>query len=262
MILDKIVNEKKLQLKKEMSEISIEGWKQRVSRPGLHKTIDFYNALKKDKQISIIAEVKKASPSKGIIKEDFNPLEIAKKYSEEKVQAISVLTEKNFFLGDEDYLVKIRQNVALPILRKDFIIDLWQVYQSKCLGADAILLIVSILNDEELKKFQIVAEILGMQCLVEVHDREELERALESGAKIIGINNRNLKTFEVDLKTTEKLMNYIPHDRVVVSESGIKTQDDMRYLKDLGVNAVLIGETFMRADSINEKIKEFKLVNV
>ncbi|NLI58267.1 MAG: indole-3-glycerol phosphate synthase TrpC [Clostridium sp.] len=262
MILDKIVNEKKLQLKKEMSEISIEGWKQRVSRPGLHKTIDFYNALKKDKQISIIAEVKKASPSKGIIKEDFNPLEIAKKYSEEKVQAISVLTEKNFFLGDEDYLVKIRQNVALPILRKDFIIDLWQVYQSRCLGADAILLIVSILNDEELKKFQIVAEILGMQCLVEVHDREELERALESGAKIIGINNRNLKTFEVDLKTTEKLMNYIPHDRVVVSESGIKTQDDMRYLKDLGVNAVLIGETFMRADSINEKIKEFKLVNV
>ena len=245
-----------------MSEISIEGWKQRVSRPGLHKTIDFYNALKKDKQISIIAEVKKASPSKGIIKEDFNPLEIAKKYSEEKVQAISVLTEKNFFLGDEDYLVKIRQNVALPILRKDFIIDLWQVYQSRCLGADAILLIVSILNDEELKKFQIVAEILGMQCLVEVHDREELERALESGAKIIGINNRNLKTFEVDLKTTEKLMNYIPHDRVVVSESGIKTQDDMRYLKDLGVNAVLIGETFMRADSINEKIKEFKLVNV
>ena len=262
MILDKIVNEKKLQLKKEMSEISIEGWKQRVSRPGLHKTIDFYNALKKDKQISIIAEVKKASPSKGIIKEDFNPLEIAKKYSEEKVQAISVLTEKNFFLGDEDYLVKIRQNVALPILRKDFIIDLWQVYQSRCLGADAILLIVSILNDEELKKFQIVAEILGMQCLVEVHDREELERALESGAKIIGINNRNLKTFEVDLKTTEKLMNYIPHDRVVVSESGIQTQDDMRYLKDLGVNAVLIGETFMRADSINEKIKEFKLVNV
>lgn len=150
----------------------------------------------------------------------------------------------------------------MPILRKDFIIDLWQVYQSRCLGADAILLIVSILNDEELKKFQIVAEILGMQCLVEVHDREELERALESGAKIIGINNRNLKTFEVDLKTTEKLMNYIPHDRVVVSESGIKTQDDMRYLKDLGVNAVLIGETFMRADSINEKIKEFKLVNV
>ena len=139
---------------------------------------------------------------------------------------------------------------------------MWQVYQSRCLGDDAILLIVSILNDEELKKFQIVAEILGMQCLVEVHDREELERALESGAKIIGINNRNLKTFEVDLKTTEKLMNYIPHDRVVVSESGIKTQDDMRYLKDLGVNAVLIGETFMRADSINEKIKEFKLVNV
>lgn len=262
MILDKIVNEKRVQLKKEMAEISIEGWKERISRPGLHKTIDFYSALKKEDEISIIAEVKKASPSKGIIKEDFNPLEIAKKYSEGNVQAISVLTEKNFFLGDDEYLVKIRQSVALPILRKDFIIDLRQVYQSRYLGADAILLIVSILNDEELKKFQIVAEILGMQCQVEVHDREELERALESGAKIIGINNRNLKTFEVDITTTEKLMNHIPHDRVVVSESGIKSRDDMRYLKDLGVNAVLIGETFMRANSIDEKIKELKLVNI
>lgn len=262
MILDKIVNKKKIQLKKDMSEISIEGWKQKVSRSGMHKTIDFYNALKKDNEISIIAEVKKASPSKGVIKEDFNALKIAKEYNESNVQAVSVLTEKNFFLGEDDYLVKIRQYIALPVLRKDFIIDLWQVYQSRCLGADAILLIVSILTDEQLRKFQIVAEILGMQCLVEVHDKEELERALESGAKIIGINNRNLKTFEVDLKTTEKLMNYIPHDRVVVSESGIKSLDDMKYLKDLGVNAVLIGETFMRAASISEKIKEFKMVNV
>ncbi|AUG57458.1 indole-3-glycerol phosphate synthase TrpC [Acetivibrio saccincola] len=262
MILDKIVNEKRVQLKKEMSEISIEGWKERISRPGLHKTIDFYSALKRENEISIIAEVKKASPSKGIIKEDFDPIKIARKYSEGDVQAISVLTEKNFFLGDDSYLVKIRQSVTLPILRKDFIIDLWQVYQSRYLGADAILLIVSVLSDEELKKFQVVAEILGMQCLVEVHDREELERALESGAKIIGINNRNLKTFEVDLKTTEKLMNYIPHDRLVVSESGIKTHEDMKYLKDLGVNAVLIGETFMRAESIDEKIKELRMVSV
>ncbi|MDQ2086794.1 indole-3-glycerol phosphate synthase TrpC [Herbivorax sp. ANBcel31] len=262
MILDKIVDKKKKQLKEDMSKISIEGFKQKVLRPGMHKTIDFYSALKKDNQISIIAEVKKASPSKGVIKEDFNALDIAKEYGEANVQAISVLTEKNFFLGDDDYLVKIRQSMALPVLRKDFIIDLWQIYQSRCLGADAILLIVSLLSDEQLRKFQIVAEILNMQCLVEVHDREEVERALESGAKIIGINNRDLKTFEVNLKTTEKLMNYIPHDRAVVSESGIKTLEDMKYLKDLGVNAVLIGETLMRASSINEKIKELRAVNL
>jgi len=258
MILDKIVEQKKIQLKEEMSKISIEGWKQRIKRPGMHSTLNFFDALKKNDDISIIAEVKKASPSKGIIKEDFDPLLIAKEYSESDVQAISVLTEKNFFLGDDDYLVRIRQACPIPLLRKDFIIDLWQVYQSRCLGADAILLIVSILSDEDLKKFQVVAGILGMQCLVEVHNKEELDRALESGAKIIGINNRDLKTFEVDIRTTEKLMNYIPNDRAVVSESGIRDYNDIKYLKELGVDAVLIGETFMRAPSIKDKINELR----
>lgn len=259
MILDKIVEQKKIQLVEEMKQISIEGWKQRMQRPGLHKTLDFFNAIKRSGELSIIAEVKKASPSKGIIKEDFNPLEIAREYSKSDVQAISVLTEKNFFLGDDEYLVKIRQSLPMPLLRKDFIIDLWQVYQARCMGADAILLIAGILNDDDLKKFQVVANIIGLQCLVEVHDREELDRALESGAKIIGINNRDLKTFEVDLKTTEKLMNYIPHDRAVVSESGIKTPADFAYLKELGVDAVLIGETLMRAGSIQDKIKELRV---
>jgi indole-3-glycerol phosphate synthase len=259
MILEKIVEQKKIQLNEEMKQISIEGWKQRLQRPGLHKTIDFFNAIKRKDEISIIAEVKKASPSKGVIKEDFDPLEIAREYGSANVQAISVLTEKNFFLGSDDYLVKIRQNIPVPVLRKDFIVDLWQVYQSRFLGADAILLIVSILSDEDLNKFQVVANILGMQCLVEVHDREEVERALDSGAKIIGINNRNLKTFEVDLKTTENLMNYIPHDKAVVSESGIKSAEDMRNLKSMGVDAVLIGETFMRAQSIKDKIEELKV---
>lgn len=258
MILDKIVEQKKIQLKKEMSKMSIEGWKQRIKRPGMHSTQSFFNALKKNDDISIIAEVKKASPSKGIIKEDFDPMMIAKEYCEAKVQAMSVLTEKNFFLGDDDYLVRIRQTYPTPILRKDFIIDLWQVYQSRCLGADAILLITSLLSDEELKKFQVVSGILGMQCLVEVHNKEELDRALESGAQIIGINNRDLNTFNVDIKTTEKLMNYIPNDRVVVSESGIKDYNDIKYLKELGVDAVLIGETFMRATSIKEKIDELR----
>ncbi|MDP4181746.1 MAG: indole-3-glycerol phosphate synthase TrpC [Bacillota bacterium] len=259
MILQKIVDQKKLQLNEEMKQLSIEGWKQRIARPGLHKTIDFFNAIKREGKVSIISEVKKASPSKGIIKEDFDPLQIAKEYYASEVQAISVLTEKNFFLGADEFLVKIRQSVPLPILRKDFIIDVWQIYQARYIGADAILLIVSILTDEELKKFKAVAGILGMQCIVEVHDIEETKRAIDAGAKIIGINNRNLKTFEVSLNTTESLMNYIPHDKAVVSESGIKTREDMEYLKGLGVDAVLIGETFMSAPSIKEKIDELRV---
>lgn len=260
MILDKIVEQKKLQLNEEMKQLSIEGWKQRINRPGLHAPLNFFNALKNYEGLSIIAEVKKASPSKGIIREDFDPLEIAKEYHASNVQAISVLTEKNFFLGSDDYLGRIRQSMPIPLLRKDFIIDLWQIYQSRVLGADAILLIASILSDDELKKFQIVAGILGMQCLVEVHNEEEVDRALGTGAKIIGINNRNLQTFDVSLETTAKLMNYIPNDRVVVSESGIKTPKDMAYLKEIGVDAVLIGETFMRAESIKGKIDELRAV--
>jgi indole-3-glycerol phosphate synthase len=176
------------------------------------------------------------------------------------VQAISVLTEKDFFLGDDEYLVKVRQTSPLPILRKDFIIDLWQVYQARCMGADAILLIVALLDDELLNKMMIVAGITGMQCLVEVHDERELERALNAGAKIIGINNRNLKTFEVDLSTTERLINRIPRDRTVVSESGIKTLEEMKYIKSIGADAVLIGESFMRAASVQETIKALKAV--
>lgn len=260
MILDRIVENKRMQLKEEMSKISIEGWKQRIKRLGLHKPLDFYSELKNKDSVSIIAEVKKASPSKGLIKVDFDPERIAKEYIDSNVQAISVLTEKKFFQGNEEYLVKIRRFCPLPVLRKDFIIDLWQVYQSRCIGADAILLIVSLLSDEDLKKFQIVAGILGMQCLVEVHDEAELERALESGAKIIGINNRDLRTFEVDIKNTEKLLSHIPNDRVVVSESGIRSNEDIKYLYDLGVDAVLIGETFMRAQSIRDKIKELRAV--
>lgn len=258
MILEEIISRKKIQLEEEMKHISIEGWKEKLKRPGLHKTQNFYDAVKKADKLSIIAEVKKASPSKGLIKTDFDPVEIAREYCAAGVQAISVLTEKNYFLGSDDNLVKIRQSMPLPVLRKDFIIDLWQVYQSRYLGADAILLIAAALPQEKLKKFQVVANILGMQCLVEVHTEEELERALESGARMIGINNRNLHTFEVDLRNTERLVNHIPHDRAVVSESGIRSAEDMNYLKNLGVNAVLIGETFMKAASIKEKIEELR----
>lgn len=260
MILDEIVEKKRHQLKTEMMQVSIEGWKQRLKRPGLHKTMDFYSAIKKGGSLSIIAEVKKASPSKGIIKEKFDPVEVAREYSEANVQSISVITEKNYFMGSDECLMRIRQNAAIPVLRKDFIVDVWQIYQARCIGADAILLIASILDDMSLKKFQAVAEILGMQCLIEVHNRDELDRVLESGAKIIGINNRDLKTFEVDLKVTERLINHIPNDRAVVSESGIRTAEDMKYIKELGVDAVLIGETFMRAHSIKDKIMELRSI--
>ena len=259
MILDDIVAKKRGRLKTEMQQITLEGWKRKLKGSGLHRPLDFGQALKREGELSIIAEVKKASPSAGIISESFDPVKIARDYVESGVQAISVLTEKDFFLGDESDLVKVRQTVPIPVLRKDFVIDLWQVYQARCLGADAILLIVSILDDDLLKKMLIVARIIGMQCLVEVHNERELERALESGAKIIGINNRNLKTFEVDLTNTESMINRIPRDRIVVSESGIRTVEDMKYLKGVGVDAVLIGESFMRASSAQDKIAEFRL---
>jgi indole-3-glycerol phosphate synthase len=259
MILDKIIEKKKIQLDQEMKDISFESLEQSLKTQEMKSTKDFYNAIKRKNEISIIAEVKKASPSKGIIKENFEPLDIAKQYFEANVQAISVLTEKDFFLGDNEFLKSISQALPTPLLRKDFIIDIWQVYQSRYLGADAILLIAAILSDNQLKEYQKAAEALGMQCLTEVHDREELERVLQAGANIIGVNNRNLRTFEVDLKTTEQLKRYIPNDKAVVSESGIKTLEDMKYLRESGIDAVLIGETFMRAPSIIEKINELRI---
>jgi len=261
-ILDEIVAAKKKRLKDAMSRISIEGLKQRIKEKKLQAPGTFFNVIKKAEGLSIIAEVKKASPSKGVLKENFDPVGIAKQYFKSGVEAVSVLTEQDFFSGCDDYLVKIRQAVPLPVLRKDFIIELWQVYQSAYLGADAILLIASLLDTALLKKFLTVAGILGMQTLVEVHDKRDVEKALESGASIIGVNNRNLKTFEVDIKTTERLLNFIPNDRAVVSESGIKTAYDFDYLANLGIDAVLIGEAFMRSDSINETIESLRSVKV
>lgn len=258
LILDKIVKAKKTQLENEKKNINIEAWKQIISRPGIHKPLDFYRSITKEKKTCIIAEVKKASPSGGVLKEKYEPVQIAKEYWMSGVDAVSVLTEKNFFLGDEEHLSKVRQAIPLPVLRKDFIVDVWQIYQSRYIGADAILLIASILSDFELKKFLIIADMLGLHCIVEVHDRHELERALQCGAKIIGINNRNLKTFEVDIKTTESLIKHIPYGVAVVSESGIKNYEDFKRVQDAGVNAVLIGEAFMKAADIKDKIKELR----
>ncbi|MBZ4644791.1 MAG: indole-3-glycerol phosphate synthase [Petroclostridium sp.] len=258
MILDKIVAHKLKQIEREKRMVTIDELKEKLKNSNIPDTKDFYKALNKPDGISMIAEVKKASPSKGIICHDFEPVKIAHTYFQNNVEAISVLTESEFFMGSDEYLARIRQNVPIPLLRKDFIIDCWQVYQSRMLGADAILLIVSILDDEKLKKFQIIANILGMQCLVEVHDEREVERALQCGAKIIGINNRNLKTFETSLSTTERLIKLIPKDILVVSESGIKDYNDMNTLRQLGVSAVLIGETLVKSACIQEKIAELR----
>lgn len=205
-------------------------------------------ALKKDR-LSIIGEVKKASPSKGIIKKDFRPLEIAELYNN-SVDVISVLTEEDYFLGKKEYLKQISQNVNIPILCKDFIIEEGQIYEAKLLGASGILLIVAILTNQELINFMRIAANLNLDCLIEVHTLEELNRALEIDAKIIGINNRNLKTFDTDINVTIQLRKYIPRHKIVVSESGITSREDIRKLKKVGVDGILVGEGFMKSKDI------------
>ncbi|GMO12666.1 MAG: indole-3-glycerol phosphate synthase TrpC [Treponemataceae bacterium] len=197
--------------------------------------------------LSFICEVKKASPSKGIIAHDFPYMEIAKEYEHAGAAAISVLTEPEFFLGKNEYLSQIAHNVSIPVLRKDFIIDERQIYEAKFLGASAVLLICAILPLETLAAFIALAHKLGISALVEVHDEEETQNALESGARIIGINNRNLKDFSVDISVTERLKKHIPAGLITISESGIATAADIKRITDCGVDAVLIGESMMRA---------------
>ena len=198
-------------------------------------------------EISIICEVKKASPSKGVISEDFPHLDIARDYEEGGAAAISVLTEPEYFLGSDRYLSEIREIVDVPLLRKDFIIDPFQIEQSAHLGADAILLICSILTPAKLAGFIKEADRFGLSCLVETHDEFELETALGAGARVVGVNNRNLKTFEVDTSNSIRLRKLVPDDVIFVSESGIKDRHDVELLQDNGIDAVLVGETLMRA---------------
>jgi len=219
--------------------------------------LDFKAALKAD-GISIISEVKKASPSRGIISEDFRPTEQAKAYEEAGADAISCLTEEHFFKGADKYLADIRASVNLPILRKDFIFDEYQIYEAKVLGADAVLLIAAILSEEELIKLSRLAASLGLFCLTEVHNEEELQKVVRCKCDIIGINNRDLKTFHVDLNTTKRLAKLVPYDAVLVSESGMKNGNDIKEVKEYGADAVLIGETLMRSGDIKNTINELR----
>ncbi len=256
MILDQIVADKLLEL-----EVRKRGFPlAELQRAALEQSspLDFASALRGDR-IRLIAEVKKASPSRGIIRSDFNPVEIAQTYASNGASAISVLTEARYFQGSLEHLKDIREalgNKRLPLLRKDFILDSYQVYESRAYGADSLLLIVAILELEILDELLWLSHELGMNCLVEVHNEAELEIALKSQARIIGINNRDLSTFSVDITTTEHLRPLIPADRIVVSESGIKDRSDMEKLKKWGVDAVLVGESLMSASNIAAKMRE------
>jgi Indole-3-glycerol phosphate synthase len=254
MILSRIIEEKRkvveeakrakpqAELLKEIKSLSVKSsFKKNISRPH---------------HINLIAEIKKASPSKGILRGDFNPVKIAITYQAGGASAISVLTDERFFEGRLEYISKVRGNVSIPILRKDFFIDEYQIYETVAIGAEAILLIPEILSMAEVTKFYNLATELGLDCLVEVHNEEDIEKALAIGASIIGINNRDLHTFKVDLGVTQRLIRLIPQNKVIVSESGIKSYEDIMFLKSLGINAVLVGEAFMEADDISAKMRD------
>ena len=217
-------------------------------------TRDFVGALRakiEKGQAGVIAEVKKASPSKGVLREEFIPADIAQSYAEGKGQVnaacLSVLTDRQFFQGEPDFLKQARASCFLPVLRKDFMVDAYQIYESRAMGADAILLIVACLDDAQMAEFEAIARSLDMAVLVEVHDRPELERALKLKTPLVGINNRNLRTFEVTLQTTLGMIQDMPADRLLVTESGILTPADVKTMRDAGVHAFLVGEAFMRA---------------
>jgi len=226
-------------------------------------TRDFVGAMRAKiatGQAAVIAEVKKASPSKGVIRADFIPADIAQSYAEGdgtiSAACLSVLTDKQFFQGGIDYLKQARASCELPVLRKDFMVDAWQIYESRAIGADAILLIAAVLDDAQMKDFEAIAMGLGMAVLVEVHDATELERALKLKTPLVGVNNRNLRNFEVSIQTTIDLLPKLPADRLMVTESGIATRDDVAKLRAAGIHAFLVGETFMRADEPGDALAE------
>jgi len=221
--------------------------------------ISFKNAINREGKVSLIAEVKQASPSAGVLRKGFSHLDLAKTFKRLKASAISVVTEEDFFLGKVNYIEDIKKLVNLPILRKDFILDEVQVLESRAVGADAVLLIMGILDEEKIKNLYKVVKNLGMDALVEVHTEKELKKVLKMGVDIIGVNSRNLHTFQVNLERTKKLLPFIPEDIVKVSESGIQTLKDVLLLKGLGANAVLIGEALMKANNLEEKIKELNI---
>jgi len=254
MILSKIIEEKRREIDRAEKRLSLNDIKKEAE--SLYIRSAFKKNIARKGHINLIAEIKKSSPSKGIIRPNFDPVKIALTYQAAGAGAVSVLTDERFFDGKLEYLRKIKERITIPILRKDFIIDEYQVYESAVNGADAILLIAHILTREELKRYLDITKTLGMDALVEVHNEEEVEKALSINAPIIGINNRDLTTFNVDISVTQRLTRLLPDTKVIVSESGITSYEEVMFLKSLGVNAVLIGEIFMRTENIGEKVRE------
>ena len=255
MILEEIAAATKKRVEETKANIGMDRIKKEIA-PKANSFV-FEKRLSEPK-LSFICEVKRASPSKGMIAEKFPYLDIAKEYEEAGADAISVLTEPQYFLGDNRYLKEIKANVSLPVLRKDFIIDAYQVYEAAALGADAILLICSLLDSKTLRAFRELADSLGLSCLVETHDEAEIESALSAGARVIGVNNRNLRTFQVDLHTSLRLRELVPKEIPFVAESGMKDAKDIQMLKEHGVNAVLIGETLMKAADKRETLARLR----
>ncbi len=253
-MLNKIIAQKRDEVKQRRQSVPLSVLKERIAHRGV--ALDFAAALSGE-QIRLIAEVKRASPSRGLLCPDFEPVTLATRYAQGGAAAISVLTEENYFGGSLDHLQAIREAVKLPLLRKDFIFDPYQVYEAAAYGADALLLIVAILSQEQLSELLSLSHGLGLECLVEVHNEAEVGRALNSGAKVIGINNRDLRTFDVDINTTRRLRPLLPRGQIVVSESGIRSRQDIKKLKEWRVSAVLIGEALATTGDIPAKMREF-----
>lgn len=259
-ILDQLAEYSRLRVAEDKKKISLEEMKNIAIQTKNEKLCDFAfeNELKKD-GLSFICECKKASPSKGLIEPDFRYLEIAREYEAAGADCISVLTEPKWFLGSDEYLKEIAKTVSIPCIRKDFTVDEYQIYQAKTLGAAAVLLICSILSEEQLGEYIKICDSLGISALVEIHNEKEAGMAVRAGARIIGVNNRNLKDFTVDTANSRKLRDLIPDDIIFVSESGVKSTDDIRAIREIGADAVLIGETLMRADDKKAKLDELRL---
>ena len=245
-ILDEIVAKTKSKLEEKKQGLSLEELSSKIDYENLKET-NFKKRLQ-NKAEAIIAEIKKASPSAGIISDNFDPVLKSKEYESFGASALSILTEEDYFLGNIEYLKDVKAITSLPILRKDFIVDEYQIYESKLIGADCILLIASILNDEELKNFSEIAERLKLDYIIEVHDEEELQRVQHFSNAIIGVNNRNLKTFDVDINNSVELKKIFDGQNTFIAESGIKSKKDIEYLKQHNINVFLIGESLMKGD--------------
>ena len=245
-ILDEIVAKTKSKLEEKKQGLSLEELSSKIDFENLKET-NFKKSLQ-NKAEAIIAEIKKASPSAGIISDNFDPVLKSKEYESFGASALSILTEEDYFLGNIQYLMDVKAITSLPILRKDFIVDEYQIYESKLIGADCILLIASILNDEELKNFSEIAERLKLDYIIEVHDEEELQRVKHFSNAIIGVNNRNLKTFDVDINNSVELKKIFKGENIFIAESGIKSKKDVEYLQQHNINVFLIGESLMKGD--------------